>query len=157
MKLKAIFAVAAAAMLTACLGDSTGVTINIDPPAPLPAGVDTVTTDNGLKYADIVVGTGTEATAGAQVAVHYTGWLSDGTGFDTSVGFSPLAFTLGAHQVIAGFEQGVVGMKVNGKRRLIIPPALGYGATEVRDEDGKVRIPANSTLIFDIQLLAVAN
>ncbi len=159
MKLKTLFAVAAAGLLSACLGDSTGSggSVTIPPLTPLPSGIDTVTTATGLKYADITVGTGTEAGATSQVAVHYTGWLSTGEGFDTSIGFSPLAFTLGAHQVVPGFEQGVVGMKVGGKRRLIIPPALGYGAQEVRNPQGVVVIPANSTLIFDIQLVAVAN
>jgi FKBP-type peptidyl-prolyl cis-trans isomerase len=136
LKLKTLFAVACSA---------------------LPAGTDTVTAAGGLKYADITVGTGSTAAAGSAVSVHYTGWLANGTGFDTSIGFSPISFTLGAHQVVAGFEQGIVGMKVGGKRRLIIPPALGYGASEVKDEAGKVVIPANSTLIFDISLVAVAN
>ncbi|HYH78144.1 MAG TPA: FKBP-type peptidyl-prolyl cis-trans isomerase [Longimicrobium sp.] len=159
MKLKTLFAVAAAGLLSACLGDTTGSgTINIPAITPLPAGVDTVTTATGLKYADITVGTGTLAEDGRQVAVHYTGWLAaTGEGFDTSQGFQPLGFTLGAHQVVAGFEQGVVGMKVGGKRRLIIPAALGYGANEVRDQQGRVVIPANSALIFDVSLIAVAN
>ncbi|HEU4561716.1 MAG TPA: FKBP-type peptidyl-prolyl cis-trans isomerase [Longimicrobium sp.] len=158
MKLKTLFAVAAAAFLSACLGDSTGSDDVVIPPiTELPAGTDTVTTATGLKYAEISVGTGALAENGDQVAVHYTGWLANGTGFDTSIGFQPLTFTLGAHQVVAGFEQGIVGMKVGGKRRLIIPSALGYGNVDVRDQAGRLVIPANSTLIFDVQLVAVAN
>lgn len=158
MKLKTLFALAAAAMLSACLGDTTGSNdIEIPPMTELPAGTDTVTAENGLKYAEITVGTGTLAENGKQVAVHYTGWLLNGTGFDTSIGFQPLAFVLGQNLLLKGFEQGVVGMRVGGKRRVIIPPALGYGATEVRDDRGNVVIPANSTLVFDIQLVGAAN
>lgn len=158
MKLKTLFAVAAAAVLSGCLGDSTGSNDLVIPPmTALPAGTDTVTAANGLKYAEITVGTGTVAEANDQVAVHYTGWLANGTGFDTSVGFQPLAFTLGQNLFLKGFEQGIIGMRVGGKRRVIIPPSLGYGAVEVRDDRGRVVIPANSTLIFDISLVAVAN
>lgn len=158
MKLKTLFAVAAAGLLSACLGNSTGSqTVTIPDLTPLPAGIDTVTTASGLKYADITVGTGTLAQNGSQVAVHYTGWLTTGKGFDTSLGGNPLPFTVGQHQYLVGFEEGVIGMKVGGKRRLIIPSGLGYGANEIRDQSGRVVIPANSTLIFDIQLVAIAN
>lgn len=105
---------------------------------------------------DLTVGTGTTATAGRVVSVHYTGWLYDaskaenkGTQFDSSTGRGPFSFLLGAGQVIAGWDQGVVGMKVGGKRRLVIPPSLGYGAAGVGP------IPGNSTLVFDVELLAV--
>ncbi|MBP6716314.1 MAG: FKBP-type peptidyl-prolyl cis-trans isomerase [Acidobacteria bacterium] len=105
---------------------------------------------------DLTVGTGTTATAGRLLAVHYTGWLYDasktdnkGTQFDSSAGRSTFAFVLGAGQVIAGWDQGVVGMKVGGKRRLIIPPTLGYGSAAAGP------IPPNSTLVFDIELIAV--
>jgi FKBP-type peptidyl-prolyl cis-trans isomerase FkpA len=105
---------------------------------------------------DLTVGTGTTATAGRLVSVNYTGWLYDaskaenkGTQFDSSTGRGPFSFVLGAGQVIAGWDQGVVGMKVGGKRRLVIPPSLGYGAAGVGP------IPGNSTLVFDVELLAV--
>ena len=105
---------------------------------------------------DITVGTGATANAGRVVAVNYTGWLYDasktdnkGTQFDSSVGRGVFQFVLGAGQVIAGWDQGVVGMKVGGKRRLIIPPSLGYGNSAVGP------IPANSTLVFDVDLIAV--
>src|SRR5712691_5929921 len=110
---------------------------------------------NGLKYTDTNVGTGTEATKGSKVSVHYTGWLynngAKGTKFDSSLDRGqPFAFGLGAGQVIQGWDQGVAGMKVGGKRTLIIPPALGYGA---RGAGGV--IPPNATLMFDVELLGV--
>jgi FKBP-type peptidyl-prolyl cis-trans isomerase len=110
---------------------------------------------NGLKYTDDKTGEGAEATAGKKVSVHYTGWLYDngakGKKFDSSVDRGqPFQFTLGAHQVIAGWDEGVAGMKVGGKRTLIIPPDLGYGARVA----GGV-IPPNATLMFDVELLAV--
>jgi FKBP-type peptidyl-prolyl cis-trans isomerase FkpA len=106
---------------------------------------------DGLQYTDDVVGTGAEATTGKTAVVHYTGWLMDGTKFDSSVDRDqPFSFPLGAGQVIKGWDEGVVGMKVGGKRTLIIPPALGYGARGA----GNV-IPPNATLKFDVQLLDV--
>jgi FKBP-type peptidyl-prolyl cis-trans isomerase FkpA len=150
LKLKTWFAAAAVSVLAACSLDTTGsTTIDIGPPPALPAGADTVTTASGLKYVDVALGSGTVAQAGDQVSVHYTGWLSDGTPFDTSRGGAPLLFTLGAGNVIAGFDEGVQGMEPGGKRRLIVPPALGYGST------GAGPIPPNATLIFDVELVAV--
>jgi FKBP-type peptidyl-prolyl cis-trans isomerase len=110
---------------------------------------------NGLKYTDNKTGDGATAMAGSKVSVHYTGWLSNngakGTKFDSSVDRGkPFDFTLGAHQVIAGWDQGVAGMKVGGVRTLVIPPELGYGA---RGAGGV--IPPNATLIFDVELLQV--
>ena len=104
----------------------------------------------GLVSTDEVVGTGDEAVTGKTVSVNYIGTLTDGTKFDSSYDRNqPFDFSLGAGQVIKGWDQGVVGMKVGGKRKLVIPPDLGYGATA----NGK--IPANSTLIFEIELLSV--
>jgi FKBP-type peptidyl-prolyl cis-trans isomerase len=110
---------------------------------------------NGLKYTDTKTGDGAAATPGNKVSVHYTGWLynngAKGTKFDSSVDRGqPFQFTLGAHQVIAGWDEGVAGMKVGGKRTLIIPPELGYGA---RGAGGV--IPPNATLMFDVELLGV--
>jgi peptidylprolyl isomerase len=127
--------------------------------APIgPAGAATnqvIEMPNGLKYTDTETGGGAEAAAGHKVSLHYTGWLSDsgakGKKFDSSVDRGqPFQFTLGAHQVIAGWDEGVAGMKVGGKRTLIIPPELGYGA---RGAGGV--IPPNATLIFDVELLGV--
>ena len=110
---------------------------------------------DGLKYTDTKTGDGATAKAGNKVSVHYTGWLSDngakGKKFDSSVDRGqPFQFTLGAKQVIAGWDEGVAGMKVGGKRTLTIPPELGYGA---RGAGGA--IPPNATLIFDVELLQV--
>src|SRR6201987_816793 len=110
---------------------------------------------NGLKYTDTKTGDGAAPTPGNKVSVHYTGWLynngAKGTKFDSSVDRGqPFQFTLGAHQVIAGWDEGVAGMKVGGKRTLIIPPELGYGA---RGAGGV--IPPNATLMFDVELLGV--
>ena len=106
---------------------------------------------SGLEYEDLKVGTGDEAKSGKTVSVHYTGWLTDGKKFDSSLDRGqPFEFTLGAHQVIAGWDEGVAGMKVGGERTMIIPAELGYGAGGA----GGV-IPPNATLIFDVQLLKV--
>ncbi|MBL7045029.1 MAG: FKBP-type peptidyl-prolyl cis-trans isomerase [Parcubacteria group bacterium] len=105
---------------------------------------------NGMKIVDTIVGTGEEAVAGKVVTVHYTGTLTDGTKFDSSVDRGqPFQFVLGAGQVIQGWEQGFAGMKVGGKRSLMIPANMAYGDRAIG------AIPANSTLLFDVELLAV--
>jgi FKBP-type peptidyl-prolyl cis-trans isomerase FkpA len=109
-------------------------------------------TDSGLKYEDVVEGDGAEAIAGQQVSVHYTGWLLDGDKFDSSLDRDvPFSFALGKGMVIRGWDEGVAGMKVGGKRKLTIPPQLGYGATGA----GGV-IPPNATLVFEVELLSVS-
>ena len=110
---------------------------------------------NGLKYTDTKTGDGATATPGSKVSVHYTGWLYNndkkGTKFDSSVDRNePFKFVIGVGQVIKGWDEGVAGMKVGGKRTLIIPPELGYGA---RGAGGV--IPPNATLMFDVELLGV--
>jgi len=110
-----------------------------------------ITTDSGLKYEDLTEGTGAEATKGAMVSVHYTGWLTDGQKFDSSKDRNePFSFPLGAGHVIRGWDEGVQGMKVGGVRKLTIPPQLGYG---VRGAGGV--IPPNATLVFEVELLGV--
>lgn len=111
-----------------------------------------ITTNTGLKYKDIQAGNGEEAVKGKTVWVHYTGKLEDGKKFDSSYDRnSPLGFTLGAGQVIKGWDEGITGMKVGGKRKLIIPPSLGYGEVGFPN-----LIPPNSTLYFDVELVNVS-
>lgn len=113
--------------------------------------MNTITTATGLMYEDVALGEGGEAARGNKVTVHYTGWLVDGTKFDSSKDRGdPFRFSLGAGQVIAGWDEGVTGMKVGGTRKLTIPPQLGYGA---RGAGGV--IPPNATLVFEVELLAV--
>ncbi len=108
------------------------------------------TTPSGLRITDLEVGSGDEATPGNTVVVHYRGTLENGTEFDASYGRGPFSFPLGGGRVIKGWDEGVAGMKVGGKRRLVIPPDLGYGA---RGAGGV--IPPNATLIFEVELLQV--
>ncbi len=111
---------------------------------------ETITTPSGLQYRDLVVGTGEAASAGRTAVVHYTGWLLDGTKFDSSVDRgTPFEFPLGAGRVIKGWDEGVATMNVGGKRELIIPPDLAYGA---QGAAGGL-IPANATLKFEVELL----
>jgi peptidylprolyl isomerase len=112
----------------------------------------TVTTASGLKYTDVKVGSGASPVKGKQVKVHYTGTLENGKKFDSSVDRNePFVFVIGVGQVIPGWDEGVMGMKVGGKRKLIIPSKLGYGA---RGAGGD--IPPNATLLFDVELIDVA-
>src|ERR1700694_1341829 len=122
-----------------------------DNSAPTKVTGDGTKTADGLQYWDIKVGTGPVATAGQTVKVHYTGWLTNGKKFDSSVDRGePFTFNLGGGQVIKGWDEGVAGMKVGGKRQLRIPPALAYG-----DRGAGGAVPPNATLIFDVDLLGV--
>jgi FKBP-type peptidyl-prolyl cis-trans isomerase FkpA len=125
--------------------------------SPSSTGGDGVSSITSLQVTDVKVGTGTEATNGKSVTVHYTGWLYNesapdkhGTKFDSSRDRNqPFVFTLGAGGVIAGWDQGILGMKIGGQRTLVIPPSLGYGSR------GNPPIPPNATLVFDVELLGV--
>ena len=139
--------------LAACGGDE-------DPTAPLTTAdfaselnVDLsamTQTASGLYLQDLLVGSGDEAVAGTTVSVHYEGWLPNGTKFDGSRDSNdPFGFILGVGEVIGGWDEGVVGMRVGGMRKLVIPPHLAYGAA------GRASIPGNATLVFDIELLSV--
>jgi FKBP-type peptidyl-prolyl cis-trans isomerase len=135
MRALRVVAVAVPVMLLAACGGST----------------DPSSSDGTLVVQDLILGTGAVAVVGDTVTVHYVGTLTNGTKFDSSYDRNqPYPFRLGAGQVIAGFDQGVVGMRVGGKRRLTIPPNLGYG------NQANQGIPANSTLIFEIDLVSIA-
>ncbi|HZQ05430.1 MAG TPA: FKBP-type peptidyl-prolyl cis-trans isomerase [Anaerolineae bacterium] len=108
------------------------------------------TTPSGLQIVEVQPGTGKTAQSGSSVSVHYTGYLTDGTQFDSSIGGQPITFVLGSGRVIPGWEEGIAGMQVGEKRRLIIPPQLGYGAQGA----GGV-IPPNATLVFDVELVNI--
>jgi len=144
LKLPLIAAIFAIATLSACGGSSNK---GSSTPAESPAT---------LVKTDTVVGTGAEATAGKAIKVHYTGYLYTtkvanfkGAQFDSSSGKDPLPFTVGAGDVVPGFDQGVTGMKVGGKRTVLIPSNLGYGASGTRG------IPPNAGLVFDVELVEV--
>ena len=141
--------------------NATATAINTTPtpsagpatPPPITTGGTPTKLADGLEYLDIKVGKGTAAQTGSSVSVEYTGWLaSNGQKFDSSYdhGGQPFTLTLGAHQVIPGWEEGLVGMKAGGTRRILIPPALGYGA-----QGSGSTIPPNSTLIFDVTMVTV--
>jgi FKBP-type peptidyl-prolyl cis-trans isomerase len=140
-------------------GDEEEATQDVTPVAtqaaveggPPPVSGEATMTESGLQIIDVEVGTGAEAQAGQTVLVHYSGWLADGTKFDSSVDRGqPFPFALGAGQVIAGWDEGVAGMKVGGKRRLIIPSDLAYGPA------GRAPvIPPDAELTFDVELLEV--
>lgn len=154
---RALFApiFAAALGLSACGTDSTGPSTPSNPAletfnSTLGVNIATMTKrSDDLYIQDLVVGTGADATAGRTIRVTYSGWLANGNRFDSNVGGAPFSFRLGFSQVIAGWDQGVVGMKVGGKRKLVIGSALGYGS------QGSGPIPANATLVFDVEVLAV--
>jgi FKBP-type peptidyl-prolyl cis-trans isomerase FkpA len=112
----------------------------------------TTTTATGLIIEDAVLGEGAAASSGRDLTVHYAGWLADGTQFDCSKEKNdPFEFTLGKAEVMAGWEEGLPGMKVGGKRRLIVPPQLAYGEAGAGDV-----IPPNATLTFEVELVAVS-
>lgn len=117
---------------------------------PAPSAQADVTTPSGLKYSVLTPGkSAVVAKTGDKVSVNYTGWLTTGKQFDSSEGRGPFEFTIGAGNVIAGWEEGVAGMKVGEKRKLVIPGKLGYGAA------GTEGIPPNATLIFEVELLGI--
>ena len=112
----------------------------------------TITTASGLTIEDTVVGEGAAAASGRDVTVHYAGWLADGTQFDSSrEKQDPFEFTLGKSEVMAGWEEGLNGMRVGGTRKLVVPPQLAYGEAGAGDT-----IPPNATLTFEVELLAVS-
>jgi peptidylprolyl isomerase len=141
----------AALVLGACGESTTEVELSCPVVAiPTIAG-DTVTLESNVRYIDIEVGTGAEIHEGSIVTAHYVGYLLDGTRFGSSIGGPPITFRMS--QVIPGFAEGVSGMRIEGVRRLIIPSQLGYGT----EPPANSCIPANATLIFDVEVLAAAD
>ena len=121
------------------------------PAGPTKVSGKPITTSSGLEYWEIKKGTGAPALAGKEVSVNYTGWLTSGKEFDSSLDAGePIKFTLGIGQVIKGWDEGIAGMKVGGKRQLRIPAALAYGS-----RGAPPAIPPNATLVFDVELMAV--
>ncbi len=150
-KLIAALALAGAAALAQTAAQKPKVQVVPNTKAPSKVTGEGTKTDSGLQYWEIRVGTGQVAKDGDHVKVHYTGWLTTGKKFDSSVdAHSPFDFTIGKGEVIKGWDEGVAGMKVGGKRQLRIPPELAYGAA-----GSPPVIPANATLIFDVQLLSI--
>jgi FKBP-type peptidyl-prolyl cis-trans isomerase len=145
-----IVAVASSSFLAlGCGGDKSGAA---SMSAPMKVNGSPTTTGDGLQYWDIVTGTGAQAVAGSNVKVHYSGFLTTGEKFDSSRDRGePFSFSLGAGEVIKGWDEGVAGMKVGGKRQLRIPSALAYGSSGAGGT-----IPPNATLIFDVELLDVS-
>jgi FKBP-type peptidyl-prolyl cis-trans isomerase FkpA len=143
-------AVALALVAAACTGTSQAGTGDPVTETYAPSlGIDLsqmTRTSSGLYYQDLTVGAGAEAAAGSKASVEYTGWLPDGKEFDSG----SFDFLLGSHQVVAGFDEGVTGMRVGGVRKLVIPPALGYGA------QGSGPIPANAVMVFQMTLKGVS-
>jgi FKBP-type peptidyl-prolyl cis-trans isomerase FkpA len=134
-----------------CLTISGLAVASNDTPTHTTKAAKKMTTASGLIYEDTTPGTGATAASGQTVTVHYTGWLTNGTKFDSSKDRNqPFSFRLGAGEVIQGWDEGVAGMKVGGTRKLTIPPQLGYGA---RGAGGV--IPPNATLVFEVELLGV--
>ena len=153
MKRPSLVSIAFAAALVALLATGCTSTAAPSPSATSAAPAATVAPSfpAGLKVGDEVVGTGAAAKTGDHVTVNYTGWLTDGTKFDSSLDRNqPFEFDLGAGRVIKGWDEGVVGMKVGGKRKLTISPDLGYGA-----QGAGGAIPPGATLVFEIELLKV--
>lgn len=144
-----------AALVGGCLSEPTGVDPDLTTITYAPAlGVDLNASTRlvgGLYVREIVVGTGNLADIGRGITVRYTGWLSDGTKFDENQSTTaPLGFTVGANQVIRGFDRGVEGMRVGGIRQIIIPPSLGYG------QNGTGTIPGRAVLVFRVELVSAS-
>ena len=152
MRYRSILAAAAVLVMAACGGGNGLVSIEQTSFAPF-LGVDlahSTKTADGLYYRDIIVGSGNVADSGDVLEVHYTGFLADGQVFDANTaGNVPFKFTLGVSSVIAGWQEGIRGMKVGGKRQLVIPPSLGYGSAG----SASGTIPGNAVLVFSVDLV----
>jgi peptidylprolyl isomerase len=148
--------VLAAMLLASCIHPPTAAVCTPAAVDTVSVSGDTITTITGLRFIEDSAGTGPALAWCNAVAVLFTAYLADGTPFDSTRDFDrPLRFAPGLGGLIDGFEQGVVGMRTYGARRLIIPPALGYGAEPVRNNAGTIIVPGNSTLVFDVEVLGI--
>ena len=152
-----VVAVSATAILTeGCFEKLAGPNCVATTWDPASASGDTITTTRGLRYIPGDTGSGNGTAWCRSVAVNYAGYLLDGTKFDSSIDIGrALVFTPGLGTLIDGFEQGVIGMRSCGTRRLIVPPALGFGAKPITNDSGRVIIPPNSTVVYDIRVLEI--
>jgi FKBP-type peptidyl-prolyl cis-trans isomerase FkpA len=139
-------------LLMGCFDELTGPSCTTTTLTQASINGDTVTLNTGLRYVDGLAGSGTPAAWCVSLVTHYTEYLQDGTRLSSTHDLDqPLAFTPGVGDLIEGYEQGVIGMRNGGTRRLIVPPHLGYGSEPVRNSAGEIVIPGNSTLIYDIE------
>ena len=151
-----LFVAFGAAVCAACFDPISIPACTATTVTPVSTEGDTVTTNTGLRFIEGTAGSGVAVDWCHNIAVHYDAFLVDGTKFDsTRSDAAPLIFAPGLGALIDGFEQGVIGVRTGGTRRLIIPPALGYGSEPRRDATGQVIIPGNSTLIYDIEVVQV--
>jgi peptidylprolyl isomerase len=147
--------VACSALILSCIDPITAPPCTSTSLSTASTSGDTVTTNTGLRYIENEPGNGGLVDWCRAVAIHYDAYLLDGTKFDSSSVVGPLLFTPGVGDLIDGLEQGVVGMRVPGTRRLIIPSTLGFGSEPRRNENGDIVVPANTTVVYDVQVISI--
>jgi peptidylprolyl isomerase len=152
-----LVASASIACVTGCIHEPTAPPCDVGSFTTASVHGDTITTTTGLQYIEGTAGTGNATGWCKTLSVHYDAFLADGTKLESTHDLGiPLIFTPGIGVIIDGFEQGVMEMRVGGTRRLIVPPQLAYGSNEVKDSSGKLIVPANSTLVYDVEIVGVA-
>ena len=155
--MKSLTAVGVLALGTGCIDEITAPECTPQTLTTRETIGDTVTLNTGLRFIDGNVGSGIPSGWCASIAVHYTEYLLDGTKLESSRDVDvPVVFTPGLGDLIDGFEQGVIGMRLSGTRRLVVPPGLAYGSEVRRNAGGAIIVPANSTLVYDIEVVAVS-
>ena len=142
-------------LTVSCIDPLTAPPCSSIPVSTASTSGDTVTTNTGFRYIETELGNGGLVDWCRAVAIHYDAYLLDGTKFDSSSVVGPLLFTPGVGDLIDGLEQGVVGMRIPGKRRVIIPPTLGFGSEPRTNESGQIVVPANSTVVYDVQVISI--
>lgn len=158
LTIRAVLLCASTALLSGCIADPiTAPECTATPFSQAAVNGDTITTTTGLRYIEGLEGVGLAEDWCRALAIHYEGFLLDGTRFDSSRDSNqPLVFTPGLGGLIDGLEQGVIGMRTGGTRRLIIPPELAFGPEPRRNQAGEIVVPANSTVVFDVEVLQIA-